>query len=107
MRESGQRLTPHLLQERIGHALTLKWQATSYNLQVTSDESRAANYELQELIGHAVNLKFEQRAPSGDVHDEFLSYLSGEQEGEMEISYSKQQQKQKQKAAKPRATCSS
>ena len=39
----------------------------------------------------------EQRNRSGDVHDKLLEFLSGEQEGIMEISYTKQQQKQKQK----------
>ena len=41
--------------------------------------------------------KFEQRLPSGDIFDEFLLLLSGEQRSLMEISYTKQQQKQKQK----------
>ena len=49
------------------------------------------------LLGHVVRAKFEQRAPSDDVHDALLGFLSGEQEGTMEISYTKQQQKQKQK----------
>ena len=31
------------------------------------------------------------------MHDKLLEFLSGEQEGIMEISYTKQQQKQKQK----------
>jgi hypothetical protein len=33
----------------------------------------------------------------GDVYDEFVAFLSGEQRSTMEISYTKQQQKQKQK----------
>eukprot|EP01043_Picozoa_sp_COSAG02_P047486 COSAG02_NODE_4558_length_5217_cov_3.109222_4_plen_254_part_00 len=41
--------------------------------------------------------RFEQRKPSGDVHDDFIRFLSGEQVSLMEISYTKQQQKQKQK----------
>ena len=49
------------------------------------------------LVGHIVAHKYEQRSPSGDVHDEMLAFLSGEQESLMEISYTKQQQKQKQK----------
>ena len=52
---------------------------------------------VQTLLGHIVHQKFEQRAPSGDVYDDLLRFLSSEQEGRMEISYSKQQQKQKQK----------
>lgn len=41
--------------------------------------------------------RFEQREPSGDVNDDFIRFLSGEQVSLMEISYTKQQQKQKQK----------
>lgn len=52
---------------------------------------------VQELVHHIVEQKFEQRPPSGDIFDEFIMFLSGEQEGLMEISYTKQQQKQKQK----------
>ena len=37
------------------------------------------------------------QVPSGDVFDEVILFLSGEQEHLMEISYTKQQQKQKQK----------
>ena len=32
------------------------------------------------LLGHIVDLKFEQRVPSHDIHDDFLRFLSGEQE---------------------------
>jgi len=48
------------------------------------------------LLRHIVRQKFEQRGPSGDVHDDFISFLSGKQKSQMEISYTKQQQKQKQ-----------
>ena len=47
--------------------------------------------------------KFEQRAPSGDVYDQFIRLLSGEQQSLMEISYTKQQQKQKQKQSNKNA----
>ena len=52
---------------------------------------------VQTLLGHIVEQKFEQRAPSGDIFDTLIIFLSGEQESLMEISYTKQQQKQKQK----------
>jgi hypothetical protein len=50
----------------------------------------------QELLKHVVQQKYEQRAPSGNEYDDYLRYLSGEQQSLMEISYTKQQQKQKQ-----------
>ena len=49
------------------------------------------------LLGHVVHQKFEQRAPSGDVHDELLGFLCGDDGRSMEINYTKQMQKQKQK----------
>ena len=52
---------------------------------------------VEELLRHVVQQKFEQREPSGDVHDDFIRFLSGDQVSLMEISYTKQQQKQKQK----------
>jgi hypothetical protein len=51
----------------------------------------------QQLMQSIVAQKFEQRAASGDVFDDFILFLSGEQQSLMEISYTKQQQKQKQK----------
>jgi hypothetical protein len=52
---------------------------------------------VEALLRNVVQQKFEQRQPSGDVHDDFIRQLSGEQQSLMEISYTKQQQKQKQK----------
>lgn len=49
------------------------------------------------LVRHIVRQKFEQRLPSQDIYDEYIRFLSSEQESLMEISYTKQQQKQKQK----------
>ncbi len=49
------------------------------------------------LVRQIVEQKFEQRYPSGDIYDDYIKFLSGEQESLMEISYTKQQQKQKQK----------
>jgi hypothetical protein len=49
------------------------------------------------LLRQIVQQKFEQRAPTGDIYDDCIRLLSGEQESLMEISYTKQQQKQKQK----------
>jgi hypothetical protein len=53
--------------------------------------------KVDELLRHIVQQKFEQREPSGDIYDDIIVFLSGEQKGQMEISYTKQQQKQKQK----------
>merc|ERR1712232_1086802 len=52
---------------------------------------------MKALLRHIVQQKFEQRALSGDIYDEFVRFLSGDQQGVMEISYTKQQQKQAQK----------
>eukprot|EP00931_Biecheleriopsis_adriatica_P048723 TRINITY_DN28156_c0_g1_i1.p1 TRINITY_DN28156_c0_g1~~TRINITY_DN28156_c0_g1_i1.p1 ORF type:complete len:2295 (-),score=500.02 TRINITY_DN28156_c0_g1_i1:122-7006(-) len=52
---------------------------------------------VQTLLSHIVQQKFEQRSSSGDKYDDFIRFLSGDQQGTMEISYTKQQQKQKQK----------
>jgi len=49
------------------------------------------------VLRQIVQQKYEQRVPSGDIQDEFIRLLSGEQQSLMEISYTKQQQKQKQK----------
>jgi hypothetical protein len=53
--------------------------------------------QLSELLGEVVTQKFEQRLLSHNVNDTYIAFLSGEEEGSMEISYTKQQQKQKQK----------
>jgi len=52
---------------------------------------------VEKLLGLVVEQKYEQRPPSGDVFDQIILYLSGEQQSLMEVSYTKQQQKQKQK----------
>ena len=52
--------------------------------------------KVEALLRLIVKQKFEQRVLSGDVYDDLLAYLSGEQKNQMEISYTKQQQKQKQ-----------
>ena len=53
---------------------------------------------VQSMVGHIIQQKYEQRQGSGDIFDEYISFLSGEQEGRvLEISYTKEQQKQKQK----------
>lgn len=49
------------------------------------------------VLQHVVHQKFEQRLPSGDLFDDVIRLLSGEQVGLLEISYTKAQQKQKQK----------
>ena len=55
-------------------------------------------FPVKSLVGHIIQQKYEQRQLSGDIFDEYISFLSGEQEGRvLEISYTKEQQKQKQK----------
>ena len=57
-----------------------------------------APWTVQSMVGHIIQEKYEQRKPSGDIFDQYISFLSGEQDGKMmEISYTKEQQKQKQK----------
>ena len=67
----------------------------------SSNESVAKNNlsisMVDSLVRQIVRQKFEQRRPSGDIYDDFIRFLSGEQQSLMEISYTKQQQKQKQK----------
>ncbi len=38
------------------------------------------------LVRQIVEQKFEQRYPSGDIYDDYIKFLSGEQESLMEIS---------------------
>ena len=59
--------------------------------------SNLSNQMVDTLARQIVLQKFEQRAPSCDIYDEYIRFLSGEQQSLMEISYTKQQQKQKQK----------
>ena len=42
---------------------------------------------VKSLLKHIVQQKFEQRAATGDVYDEFIAFLSGEQELLMEVSF--------------------
>jgi len=53
--------------------------------------------DIEELMRHIVRQKYEQRQMVGDVNDNMIIFLSGEQKNLIEISYTKQQQKQKQK----------
>ena len=60
-------------------------------------ENNLSNQMVNALVRQIVRQKFEQRLPSGDIYDDYIRFLSGEQQSLMEISYTKQQQKQKQK----------
>ena len=60
-------------------------------------QNNLSNQMVDTLVRQIVRQKFEQRVPSGDIYDEYIRFLSGEQQSLMEISYTKQQQKQKQK----------
>ena len=71
-----------------------KFQVSANPLVVKEHVTKALSTQ---LIQHIVQQKFEQRLPSMDIFDEFICFLSGEQNGVTEISYTKQQQKQKQK----------
>jgi len=52
---------------------------------------------LEKTLCQIVKQKFEQRVPTGDISDQLILFLSGEQKSLLEISYTKQQQKQKQR----------
>lgn len=80
--------------QMLGHIVMDKFQRSS-DPAVTAIDMNVVN--LEQLLRHIVQQKFEQRAPSNDVFDNLILFLSGEQKSQMEISYSKQQQKQKQK----------
>ncbi len=60
-------------------------------------ENSMSTQMVDTLVRQIVRQKFEQRLPSGDIYDDYIRFLSGEQQSLMEISYTKQQQKQKQK----------
>mmetsp|Transcript_31959 Transcript_31959/g.48617 ORF Transcript_31959/g.48617 Transcript_31959/m.48617 type:complete len:1929 (-) Transcript_31959:223-6009(-) len=77
------------------HILTDKFKR-SPNKSVSGQDLTVDNI-VEKLLHDIVNQKYEQRVPSGDIFDEFIMFLSGEQGSLMEISYTKQQQKQKQK----------
>jgi menaquinone-dependent protoporphyrinogen IX oxidase len=57
---------------------------------------RLTDSMVEMVLRHIVERKFEIRLPRSDLFDDFITYLSGEQESQNEISYTKQQQKQKQ-----------
>lgn len=76
------------------HILIDKFKRSSN--KAVSGES-LSNDRVTELLKHIVQQKFEQRVPSGNILDDYIIFLSGEQHSLMEISYTKQQQKQKQK----------
>ena len=60
-------------------------------------ENSMSTQMVDTLVRQIVRQKFEQRLPSSDIYDDYIRFLSGEQQSLMEISYTKQQQKQKQK----------
>ncbi|VEU36572.1 unnamed protein product [Pseudo-nitzschia multistriata] len=69
----------------------------SPNKAVSGCSRRLQSDVLENILRQIVNQKFEQRVSSGDVYDQLILFLSGEQQSLMEISYTKQQQKQKQR----------
>eukprot|EP00928_Gymnodinium_smaydae_P100356 TRINITY_DN9823_c2_g4_i1.p1 TRINITY_DN9823_c2_g4~~TRINITY_DN9823_c2_g4_i1.p1 ORF type:complete len:2328 (+),score=476.05 TRINITY_DN9823_c2_g4_i1:208-6984(+) len=76
------------------HILEDKFRKSS-NISVSSE--KVTSSLVQALLRHVVQQKYEQRTPSNNIYDHLIAFLSGEQDGVMEISYTKQQQKQKQK----------
>ena len=89
-------LAPGAPAERIlTHILTAKFSRSASPAVAAAVPLAPATVE--NLLRQIVQQKFEQRPPSGDIFDDFLLFLSGEQQSLMEISYTKQQQKQKQK----------
>jgi len=79
------------------HILCDKFKKAS-NPQIQQVAPETLNLDVvQSLVNHIVQQKYEQRTPTRDIYDEFIRFLSGEQESLMEISYTKQQQKQKEK----------
>lgn len=63
----------------------------------TVSEESLDREKLELLLRQIVQQKYEQRSRSGDIFDDLILFLSGEQKSLMEISYTKQHQKQKQK----------
>lgn len=53
--------------------------------------------KLVELLRQIVRQKYELRSSSGDVYDDVITFLSGEQKFQVEMSFSKEHAKQKQK----------
>jgi len=76
------------------HILKDKFKRSS-NKIIAGDKLTVSKVEM--LLRQIVKQKFEQREITGDIYDDFINFLSGEQQSQMEISYTKQQQKQKQK----------
>lgn len=76
------------------HILIDKFRRSSNKLVCSQ---RLTEGRVTSLLRHIVQQKFEQRLPTGDIFDDYVIFLSGEQHSLMEISYTKQQQKQKQK----------
>lgn len=76
------------------HILTDKFRRSASEAVAHEELTEA---KMETLLKNIVQQKFEQREPSGDVYDDLILFLSGEQKSQMEISYTKQQQKQKQK----------
>lgn len=88
----GNRVTAGILQ----HILADKFKK-SLSAVVSQESTGLDASKLEKILQHIVKQKYEQRTASGDIFDDLLLFLSGEQQSLMEISYTKQHQKQKQK----------
>jgi hypothetical protein len=80
--------------QMLNHILKDKFRLSADRMLVTTELKVES---LEELMRHIVRQKFEQRQISGNIYDNMIVFLSGEQKSLMEISYTKQQQKQKTK----------
>jgi len=87
----GQRAPSRILTQILAAKLRLS------PLQSVAECDLSADGVVENLVTAIVWQKFEQRKASGDIFDDLIRLLSGEQKSLMEISYTKQQQKQKQK----------
>lgn len=88
----GAPVLSHILQNILTDKLS-----KSPNKTLSNYTNWLAEGVLEKVLRQIVNQKFEQRVPSGDIFDQVILFLSGEQQSLMEISYTKQQQKQKQR----------
>lgn len=80
--------------QMLNHILRDKFRRSGDRILATTELSMQS---LEDLVRQIVQQKFEQRQMYGNIFDNMIVFLSGEQKSLMEISYTKQQQKQKQK----------
>jgi hypothetical protein len=93
----GSNPVPRLILE---HILADKF-SKSINEQIRESARTLTTPTVNHLVSHLVQEKYEQRVTSGNIFDDYVSFLSGELlDGgvrciNMEVSYTKEQQKQR------------